>query len=77
LLGNRTNLSEAQALGQATNAAKAAAFRDKVIPAIQLPQAQGMTFDQIAATLTARRIGTYNGGACHKSTVSRLLKAGA
>jgi DNA invertase Pin-like site-specific DNA recombinase len=75
LLGNRTNLADAQAKGQATNAAKAAAFRFKVLPTIKQLHEQKMTLDQIAATLTDRGISTLNGGAWHKSTVSRLLKA--
>jgi DNA invertase Pin-like site-specific DNA recombinase len=74
-LGNQTNLHEAQALGQATNAAKAAAFKAKLVPTIKQLQAQGMTLDQVAAELTERNISTFNGGAWHKSTVSRLLKA--
>jgi DNA invertase Pin-like site-specific DNA recombinase len=75
VLGNRTNLAEAQAKGQATNAAKAAAFVSKVVPTIRQLKEQGMTLDQIAAELTSRSIRTFNGGAWHKSTVSRVLKA--
>lgn len=77
LLGNRTNLHEAQAMGQATNAAKAAAFAAKIVPEIKLLQAQGKTLDAIAAALTERGFKTFNGGTWHKSTISRLLKAAA
>jgi DNA invertase Pin-like site-specific DNA recombinase len=77
VLGNQTNLHEAQAKGQATNAARAAAFKAKVLPIIAELQAKGMTLDAIAATLTDRNQATFNGGVWHKSTVSRLLKAAA
>jgi DNA invertase Pin-like site-specific DNA recombinase len=73
VLGNRTNLNEAQAKGQATNASKAALFAAKVVPIILQLKAQGLKFDQIAAELTNRNIATFNGGEWHKSTVSRLL----
>ncbi|MES2318806.1 MAG: recombinase family protein [Pseudomonadota bacterium] len=77
VLGNRTNLREAQAKGQATNAAKAAAFAAEVVPEIKQLQEQGKTLDAIAAILTKRGTKTANGGEWHKSTVSRLLKAAA
>lgn len=76
-LGNRTNLREAQALGQTTNASKAAAFTAKLLPAIRLLQAQQMTMSQIAAELNERGTKTANGGTWHQSTVSRLLSAAA
>jgi DNA invertase Pin-like site-specific DNA recombinase len=75
VLGNRTNLSEAQAKGQATNAAKAAAFAAKMVPIINELKAKRMTLDQIAAHLNDSFIPTFNGREWHKSTVSRLLKA--
>lgn len=74
VLGNRTNLAEAQAKGQATNAAKATAFAAQVVPLIKQLKSQNMTLDQIATELTARRVNTSNGGEWHKSTISRLLK---
>lgn len=73
VLGNRTNLGEAQAKGQATNAAKAAAFAARLVPEIKRLKEQRMTLDQIAAELTKRGEKTFNGGEWHKSTVSRLL----
>jgi DNA invertase Pin-like site-specific DNA recombinase len=77
VLGNRTNLNEAQAKGQATNAVKAAAFAAKVIPIINELKAKSMTLDQIAAELTNRGIKTLNDREWHKSTVSRLLSKAA
>lgn len=77
VLGNRTNLSEAQAKGQATNAVKAATFAAKIVPEITQLQAQGKTLDAIAVALTERGVKTAHGGVWHKSTVSRLLKAAA
>lgn len=74
-LGNKTNLAEAQTKGQATNAAKAAAFAAKVLPTIIQLKEHGMTLDKVAAELTKRGEKTFNGGEWHKSTVSRLLKA--
>jgi DNA invertase Pin-like site-specific DNA recombinase len=76
-LGNRTNLHEAQALGQAANAAKAAAFTAKVLPEIRYLQTQSKTMAQIAAELNERGFKTALGKTWHQSTVSRLLKAAA
>lgn len=77
LLGNRTNLAEAQAKGQATNAAKAAAFTATMLPEIRILQEKKMTMAQIAAELNRRQFKTFNNGIWHHSTVSRLLKAAA
>lgn len=74
-LGNRTNLAEAQAAGQATNAAKATAFNAKLLPTIQHLQARGMTMAQVAAELNERGTTTALGKTWHQSTVSRLIKA--
>ena len=65
----------ARAKGQASNAAKAAAFAAKMLPVILDLKAKSMTLDQIAAYLTDNFYPTFNGGEWHKSTVSRLLKA--
>jgi DNA invertase Pin-like site-specific DNA recombinase len=75
VLGNKTNLAEAQAKGNATNAAKAAAFAAKMLPLINDLKAKAMTLDQIAADLNDRLVPTFNGREWHKSTISRLLKA--
>jgi DNA invertase Pin-like site-specific DNA recombinase len=74
-LGNRTNLSEAQALGQARNAQKAAAFAASVLPEIRRLQAQAMTMAQIADELNRRGVKTALGRTWHQSTVSRLIKS--
>lgn len=76
-LGNKTNLSEAQAKGQATNAAKAEAFAAKMVPVINDLRAKNMTLDQIAAHLNKEELKTFNGGEWHKSTISRLLAKAA
>lgn len=76
-LGNRTNLSDAQAAGQASNASKAAAFNAKLLPTIKHLQAQGMTMAQVATELNDRGTTTALGKTWHQSTVSRLLKAAA
>jgi len=76
-LGNKTNLTKAQAKGQATNAAKAAAFAAKMLPTINELKAKSMTLDAIAAYLNDHSFPTFNGGEWHKSTVSRLLTAAA
>ena len=74
-LGNRTNLHEAQALGQARNAEKAAAFAAGILPEIRRLQAQAMTMTQIADELNRRGVKTALGRTWHQSTVSRLIKA--
>ncbi|WP_305821602.1 recombinase family protein [Massilia brevitalea] len=74
VLGNRTNLADAQAKGHAANAARAAEFTARVLPTILQLRSQGMTLDQVAEELTARNIATLNGASWHKSTISRLLK---
>lgn len=75
VLGNKTNLHEAQAKGQATNAAKAAAFTAKMAPVINELKAKNMTLDQVATYLNDNFFPTFSGKEWHKSTVSRLLKA--
>jgi DNA invertase Pin-like site-specific DNA recombinase len=74
-LGNRTNLHEAQALGQARNAEKAAAFAAGILPEIRRLQAQAMTMAQIAEELNRRGVKTALGRTWHQSTVSRLIKS--
>jgi DNA invertase Pin-like site-specific DNA recombinase len=75
VLGNRTNLPDAQAKGQAANATRAADFAAKVLPTIMQMRSQKMTLDQVAEELNARNVPTLNGATWHKSTVSRLLKS--
>lgn len=73
-LGNRTNLKEAQALGQARNAEKATAFAASILPEVRRLQAQKMTMTQIAEELNRRGVKTALGRTWHQSTVSRLIK---
>ena len=73
-LGNRTNLPEAQALGRASNAAKAAAFRDKMLPIIAGYRSGGMSLTAVAVELNKHGIKTAYGGEWHQPTISRLLK---
>jgi DNA invertase Pin-like site-specific DNA recombinase len=77
LLGNRTNLSAAQAKGRAVNAAAAAAFARNVLPIIRQIQASGVTsLRGIARALDARGVGTARGGAWDARTVSDVLRRG-
>ena len=77
LLGNRTNLSAAQAKGRAANAMAAAAFAHNVLPIIRQIQASGVTsLRGIARALDARGIATARGGSWEARTVSELLRRG-
>jgi DNA invertase Pin-like site-specific DNA recombinase len=74
VLGNRTNLSEAQSKGAAANRAGAEAFAANVLPIIRQIQAAGITTSRaIAAALNARGVRTDRGGDWHGVTVQRLL----
>ena len=74
LLGNRTNLADAQAMGQAANRAGADAFARNVLPIVRQIQAAGVTgLANIAQALNDRGIRTARGGAWHNSTVRNLL----
>ena len=78
LLGNRTNLTEAQAMGQHANAAAADAFARNVLPVIRQIQASSVhSFRAIASALNARGIPTARGGQWHDSTVRNALKHAA
>lgn len=78
-LGNRTNLSEASALGAAANAAQATQFAANVLPVVEAVRASGVTtLKGIAEALNARGIRTARGGAWYASTVKNLVeRAGA
>jgi DNA invertase Pin-like site-specific DNA recombinase len=70
LLGNRTNLAEAQAKGVVVNRATADAFAANVLPIVRQIKAAGATTHRaIAAALNARGVRTARGGAWHDSTV--------
>src|SRR5271156_6244766 len=74
LLGNRTNLPEAQAKGVAVNRKSADAFAANVLPIVHQIQAAGATtFRAIAAAMNDRGVRTARGGAWHDSTVRNLL----
>ena len=74
LLGNRTNLGEAQAKGVAVNRAAADAFAANVLPVVRQIQATGATTSRaISEALNARGIRTARGGAWYSSTVRNLL----
>lgn len=77
VLGNRTNLGEAQAKGNDANRAAADAFAANVLPIVRQIQAAGATTPRaIAAALNARGVRTARGGAWHDSTVRNLLARG-
>jgi DNA invertase Pin-like site-specific DNA recombinase len=70
VLGNRTNLAEAQSRGVATNQAAAGAFAANVLPVIRQIQATGATtYRAIAEALNARGIRSPRGGEWHATTV--------
>jgi hypothetical protein len=74
VLGNWTNLPEAQAKGAAANRKTADAFAANVLPIVRQIQAAGATtFRAIAAALNDRGVRTARGGAWHDSTVRNLL----
>lgn len=74
VLGNRTNLAQAQAKGAASNAAGADAFAGNVLPIVQQLQQQGhKTFRALADALNQRNVKTARGGEWQAMTVKRLL----
>ena len=78
LLGNRTNLALAQAMGQRANAVAADSFARNVLPVIREIQKSGVRSNRaIAAALNARGIPTARGGQWHDSTVRNVLKHAA
>lgn len=75
LLGNRTNLADAQKLGAVANAQAADAFAANVIPIVRSIQAAGIASLQgIAEALNARGVRTPRGGAWYAKSVCRLLE---
>src|SRR5258705_13320146 len=72
LLGNRTNLRDAQAKGVATNRKAADAFASNVLPIVRQIQAAGATTYR-AKALNDRGVRTARGGDWHDSTVRNLL----
>jgi DNA invertase Pin-like site-specific DNA recombinase len=76
-LGNRTNLGDAQAKGQATNAAKASEFAQKVLPIIAQYRAQGMALGAVADELNRLGVKTARGGAWYATTVKNVIEKAA
>ena len=74
VLGNRTNLAEASALGASANAASADAFAAKTMPTVRAIMASGITTHRaLAVALNERGIRTARGGDWHPATVRNLL----
>jgi DNA invertase Pin-like site-specific DNA recombinase len=74
VLGNRTNLRDAQAKGVASNRKAADAFAANVLPIVRQIQATGATtYRAIAQALNDRGVRTARGGEWHDSTVRNLL----
>jgi DNA invertase Pin-like site-specific DNA recombinase len=74
VLGNRTNLPDAQAKGVAANREAADAFAANVLPIVRQIRAAGATtFRAIATALNDRGVRTARGGSWHDSTVRNLL----
>jgi DNA invertase Pin-like site-specific DNA recombinase len=75
LLGNRKNLPEAQAKGQAANAAIADQHARNAVPLIREIRAADPTLDyrRTAAELNRRGVRTARGGAWHSTTVRNML----
>jgi DNA invertase Pin-like site-specific DNA recombinase len=73
ILGNRTNLKEAQTLGIETQKKRAKAFAESMKVTIQAYQKSGMTLQQIADELNAQETRTARGGNWHTSTVRNVI----
>ena len=75
LLGNRTNLAEAQAKGSARVAEDALRFAENVLPIIERIRASGVTsLRGIAAVLDARGIRTARRGKWKAMQVGAILE---
>ena len=74
LLGNHTNLAEAQAKAHEVNRAAAEAFAANVLPIVRQIQAAGVTgLQNISNALNDRGVRIARGGVWHNSTVRNLL----
>ncbi len=74
MLGNRSNASEAAALGREIQREQADRFAANVISIVQTIQASGATsLAGIAEALNNRGIRSARGGQWHVSTVQNLL----
>ena len=72
-LGNRMNLAQAQAKGQAANVAASLAFSQCVAPTIEALKAGGKSMNAIAAQLNGMSVPTMRGGLWTAKAVSRVL----
>ncbi|MEH6717533.1 MAG: recombinase family protein [Aurantimonas endophytica] len=78
VLGNRTNLANAQRAGAASNAASADAFAANVLPVVRQIQARGpVSLRTIAHILNDRGIRTARGGEWTAMTVKRITDRAA
>ena len=73
LLGNKTNLAEAQARGCAGNAAASTAFADRLMPLVGRLKEGGMSLNAIATQLNASNMPTMRGGKWTAKAVSRVM----
>jgi DNA invertase Pin-like site-specific DNA recombinase len=74
VLGNRTNLGEAQRRGVATRQRQAAQAAANIVPLIEEVRRQGATtLREIAAALAARQVPTPRGGEWTATAVKRVL----
>jgi DNA invertase Pin-like site-specific DNA recombinase len=74
VLGNRTNLEDAGRKGQETNARFAAAFAEKVRPAMKPLLDAGLSYREIARRLAGMGVPTARGGAWTAVQVSGIAK---
>src|SRR3546814_6076201 len=77
VLGNRTNLREAQIAGAAANKALAFRFAANILPVIREIQSLGARSNRaISSALTVRGVRTARGGQWTAVQVSRSLSSG-
>ena len=72
-LGNKTNLTEAQARGRAGNVAASAAFARRVLPLVGRLKVGGLSMNAIAGQLNASNMPTMRGGQWTAKAVSRVV----
>ncbi len=73
VLGNKSNLADAQAKGCAGNVAASAAFAARVMPLIGRLKDGGQSLNAIAAQLNASNMPTMRGGRWTAKAVSRVV----
>ena len=74
-LGNRTNLQEAQSVGNEVQKRQADVFSASIVPIIEEIRRAGVSsLRDIAISLNARGVKTARGGRWHAATVSNVLK---